>query len=51
MMKLLAVYYFRRNFIIDFWKGPEYATDISRGLLPLSLCIKNWIISLPTSVS
>ena len=45
MMKLLALYYFCRS------KGPEYATDISQCLLPLSLCIKNWIISLSTSVS
>ena len=35
MMKLLALYYFCRS------KGPEYATDISQCLLPLSLCIKN----------
>ena len=35
MMKLLALYYFHRS------KGPEYATDITQCLLPLSLCIKN----------
>ena len=35
MMKLLALYCFCRS------KGPEYATDISQCLLPLSLCIKN----------
>ena len=45
MMKLLALYYFRRS------KGPEYATGISQCLLPLSLCIKNCIISLPTSLT
>ena len=45
MLKLLAVYYFRRS------KDPEYAADISQCLLPLSLCIKNSIISLSTSLS
>ena len=50
MMKLLTVHYFRRSFAINFWQGPEYASDIFQCLLPLCICIKNWIISF-TSVS
>ena len=51
LINILTVYYFCRSFIKNFWQGPEYATGISQYLVPLCLCIKNWIISLPTSAS